>query len=150
MSGNWTVIPRILERMHRLFLDLLQIEMTKMNINDLTAVQMFLLLDIGDEEIGLKDLLMRGHYQRSAILNQVRKLAESGHIEQSRAGHDRRAVRVRLTPEVRAICTEVRLRLEAVEASSGGDLHGEEICHAMKTLRGIERGWEDAIRQRGG
>ncbi len=149
MSDNWTVIPRILERMHRLFLDLLQTEMTSMGIQDLAAVQMFLLLDIGEDEISLKDLLMRGHYQRSAVLNQVRKLAESGHIEQSRAGHDRRAVRLKLTPEVSKICSQVRQRLAQVEETYGSHLQGDDIAQALRTLRRIERSWEDTIREHG-
>ncbi len=140
-------IPRMLERMHRRYMDILQDQLTRVGVTDLNPVQAFLLLDIGADEISLQDLIKRGNYQRSNALNNVKKLVESGHFEQSRSTSDRRAVRLKLTPRALAICTQIRQQLEQLaEAVASQDEAPDEMAVAQRALRRLERGWEEFLR----
>jgi DNA-binding MarR family transcriptional regulator len=147
LMESYLDIPRMLERMHRRFLDILQGQLTRAGITDLTPVQVFLLLDIGEDEISLQDLINRGHYLRSNALNNIKKLVESGHFEQSRATNDRRAVRLKLTPKALAACVSIRREQQNLaEALSRHDDVPEEMAVAQKALRRLERSWDEYLR----
>jgi DNA-binding MarR family transcriptional regulator len=90
-------LTRMIERLHRRFLDVLRTELNRMGVKDLNAVQALLLANIGDEEIVIRDLVERGYYQGSNVSYNVRKLVENGYLEQRRCPHDRRSIYVRAT-----------------------------------------------------
>lgn len=140
-------LPRLLERMHRHYLDLLSAELARLGVGDLTAAQAFLLLDIGEEEVGIQDLINRGHYVSSNALYNIRKLVEAGYFEQTRAATDRRVVRVKLTGKAQELCTRLaeRQRLFAEQFVSG-DERAEELEAAYRLLRRLERAWDERIR----
>ncbi|HWK44614.1 MAG TPA: winged helix DNA-binding protein [Stellaceae bacterium] len=143
-------VPRVLERMHRRFLDILQGQLTQMGVTDLTPVQMFMLLDIGEDEISLQDLINRGHYQRSNALNNTKKLIETGHFEQSRSANDRRTVRLKLTPKALVVCTEIRRQQHALaETLSNHDVNPAEMTVTRQALRRLERSWDEYLRYGG-
>jgi len=59
---------RLIERLHRCFLDVLRAELGRMGIQDVNAVQAFLLMNIGAEKIAIRDLVERGYYQGSKLI----------------------------------------------------------------------------------
>jgi DNA-binding MarR family transcriptional regulator len=147
LTESYLDIPRMLERMHRRFLDILQTQLTKAGINDVTPVQVFLMLDIGEEEISLQDLINRGHYLRSNALNNIKKLVESGHFEQTRAQNDRRAARLKLTPRSLQICVNIRRELQSLDTELlRREEDPSEIPTALAVLRRLERSWDEYLR----
>ena len=147
LSESYLDIPRALERMHRCYLDILQTQLTKAGIADVSPVQVFMMLDIGDDEISLQDLINRGHYLRSNALNNIKKLVDSGHFEQSRAQNDRRAVRLRLTERSREICAGIRRELQGLdEQLHQREANPTDIAIALKVLRRLERSWDEYLR----
>jgi DNA-binding MarR family transcriptional regulator len=147
LTESYLEIPRLLERLHRRFLDILQTQMTAAGIADVSPVQAFLMLDIGEDEISLQDLINRGHYLRSNALHNVKKLVESGHFEQSRSPNDRRAVRLKLTPRSLEICAVIRRELLAMdEHLRQRDETPGDLVVAIKRLRQMERNWDEYLR----
>lgn len=139
-------IPRLIERMHRRFLDIVRAELTRLNADDLNPVQAMQLLDIEDE-MTVQELIDRGHYIGSNALYNVRKLSQSGYLEPSRSQTDRRALRVRLTEKGEALCTELKARLDSVPISNGGaGTSLGELEAAFRSLRNLERAWDDHLR----
>lgn len=140
-------LPRLLERMHRRFLDLLQAEMRRLKIRDLTPVQAFLLLDMGDDELTTQELIDRGYYVRANALYNIRKLVEAGYFQQTRDPHDRRAMRIALTDAAKARCAALRARITEIQQQittrEGGPTALEE---AHNTLRRLERRWDEYLR----
>jgi DNA-binding MarR family transcriptional regulator len=145
-NGAYVLLPRLIERMHRRYLDVLRFELTRMGVDDLNPVQMMQLLNI-DEEVSVQELVDRGHYVGSSAFYNIKKLVQAGYIEQSRSPSDRRAVRVRLTKKAHDLCAKLREQQDALAASFAKiDEKGTDIEGAYKTLRSLERSWDDYLR----
>jgi DNA-binding MarR family transcriptional regulator len=135
-------MPRLLERLHRDFMDILQVQLQRCGITDLLPVHVFMLLDIDGEGGSLTQLIARGRYQRSNAFNHIRKLTEHGYIEQSRSNHDRRAILLKLTPKAIELRELLREHLQALDAhfhpTEADRTDERELLEAMGRL---ERRW---------
>lgn len=138
-------LPRLIERMHRRFLDIVRAELNRLDAADLNPVQAMQLLDIEDE-MSVQELIDRGHYIGSNTLYNVRKLGHAGYLEPSRSPTDRRALRVRLTAKGSRLCAALKARLEAVPISNHGDVATTDLEAAFRALRSLERAWDDHLR----
>ncbi len=88
---------RLIERLHRQFLEVVKGELDRRNIQDINSVQALILYNIGSDDLTVGELTNRGYYLGSNVSYNVRKMAESDYIEQERSSHDRRSVRVKLS-----------------------------------------------------
>ena len=146
MKKEYLELTRLIERLHRRFLDVLRAELNRMSIKDINAVQALLLANIGEEEIVIRDLVERGYYQGSNVSYNIKKLVDMGYLEQERSTHDRRSVRVRLTEKAMGVVHSVR-ELEENNALSLArqEVSGDDIEMVCATLRRVERTWTDYI-----
>jgi DNA-binding MarR family transcriptional regulator len=139
-------IPRMLERLHRHYMDILQSQLQYCGVGDLLPVQVFMLLDIDDDGIGLQQLINRGRYQRSNAFNHVKKLIDHGYLVQARSTHDRRAVRLSLTAKARELCQELRGHLRALDARfCASDAEHAAAHDALRTLGQLEQSWGEFL-----
>ena len=90
---------QILERLHRLLLDLVKDEFERLGQSDLNPVQALLLYNLGGAEVTAGELRSRGMYQGSNVSYNLKKLVQMGYVHHQRSEMDRRSVRVRLTPQ---------------------------------------------------
>ncbi len=138
----------LVERLHRLLLDVIKDEFERVGILDINAVQALLLFNIGDNEVTAGELKSRGYYQGSNVSYNLKKLVEMGYMHHQRCEIDRRSVRVRLTDqgrEIRDIVSELFLRhAGGLEEKSIIDMNGMDEITGM--LRRMERYWSDQIR----
>lgn len=151
MKKNYLELTRLIERLHRRFLDVLRAELGRMGVKELNAVQALLLSNIGSEEIAIRDLVERGYYQGSNVSYNIKKLTDMGYLEQERSQHDRRSVTVRLTGKALEVVARIHELEDAnAEAVSHAGLDEDEMLGTTETLRKIERTWADYIRYGGG
>mgnify|MGYP005852113905 FL=1 len=138
----------LVERLHRLLLDVIKDEFERLNILDINAVQGLLLFNIGDHEVTAGELKTRGYYQGSNVSYNLKKLVEMGYMHHQRCEVDRRSVRVRLTEKGRAIRDVVaKLFARHAEGLEGrGVLGPDGIDQITSSLRRVERYWTDQIR----
>lgn len=147
MKREYLELTRLIERLHRRFLDVLRAELGRMGIKELNAVQALLLSNIGAESIAIRDLVERGYYQGSNVSYNIKKLTDMGYLEQERTPHDRRSITVRLTPKALAVVARVRALEEAsAESITTSGLVPEALQNASDTLRRVERMWSELIR----
>ena len=138
----------LVERLHRLLLDVIKDEFERVGILEINAVQALLLFNIGDHEVTAGELKSRGYYQGSNVSYNLKKLVEMGYMHHQRCEIDRRSVRVRLTPrgrEIRDIVSDLFAR-HAEGLQSRGVLGAEGIEDITGSLRRVERYWTDQIR----
>lgn len=138
----------LVERLHRLLLDVIKDEFERVGILDINAVQALLLFNIGDHEVTAGELKTRGYYQGSNVSYNLKKLVETGYMNHQRCQVDRRAVRVRLTEKGHGI-REVVAALFARHADgleSHGVLGPDGLDQITRSLRRVERYWTDQIR----
>ncbi|OWU72548.1 MarR family winged helix-turn-helix transcriptional regulator [Marinibacterium profundimaris] len=138
----------LVERLHRLLLDVIKDEFERVGVLEINAVQALLLFNIGDNEVTAGELKSRGYYQGSNVSYNLKKLVEMGYMHHQRCEIDRRSVRVRLTPrgrEIRDVVDQLFLRhAEGLQEKGVIDAAGiEDITGA---LRRVERYWTDQIR----
>ncbi len=147
MTRPYLELTRLIERMHRRFLDVLRAELAREGIKNITSVQALLLANINDEDIVIRDLIDRGYYQGSNVSYNLKKLSELGYIEQERSDHDRRSVRIRLTPLAQSVVAKIR-ELEARHAAAMTEqgVNDADLDQACQTLRNVEHVWTDDIR----
>lgn len=146
--GGYLETLALVERLHRLLLDVIKDEFERVGILDINAVQALLLFNIGDNEVTAGELKSRGYYQGSNVSYNLKKLVEMGYMHHQRCEIDRRAVRVRLTEKGRNIRTIVS---ELFERHADGLLSREIInedglADITTSLRRMERYWSDQIR----
>ena len=87
---------QLIERLHRHFLDVLKVELDKKGMQDINNVQSMILYNIGDDELTVGELTIRGYYLGSNVSYNVKKMVENGYLVQERSVHDKRSIRVRL------------------------------------------------------
>ena len=138
----------LVERLHRLLLDVIKDEFERVGILEINAVQALLLFNIGENEVTAGELKSRGYYQGSNVSYNLKKLVEAGYMHHQRCEVDRRSVRVRLTEKGRQIRDAVGELFDrhADGLVSRGILTAEGIEDINVSLRRVERYWSDQIR----
>lgn len=138
----------LVERLHRLLLDVIKDEFERLAILDINAVQALLLFNIADNEVTAGELKTRGYYQGSNVSYNLKKLVEAGYMHHTRCEIDRRSVRVRLTPrgnEVRRIVSALFSR-HAEGLVGKGVISDSELERINTALKRMERYWSEQIR----
>ena len=138
----------LVERLHRLLLDVVKDEFERVGVLDINSVQALLLFNIGDNEVTAGELKSRGYYQGSNVSYNLKKLVEMGYMHHQRCEIDRRSVRVRLTEEGRRIRNIVAWLFErhASGLEEKDIINAEGIEEISGMLRRMERYWTDQIR----
>jgi len=138
----------LVERLHRLLLDVVKDEFERLGLIEINSVQALLLFNIGENEVTAGELKSRGYYQGSNVSYNLKKLVELGYMHHQRCEIDRRSVRVRLTAkgrDVRRVVGELFGRhAEGLEAK--GLLGADVVVQLNAALRRMERYWADQIR----
>jgi DNA-binding MarR family transcriptional regulator len=141
---------RLIERLHRLLLDVIKDEFDRTGGAELNSVQALLLYNIGENELTAGELKTRGYYLGSNVSYNLKKLVDMGYIHYKRSDVDRRSVRVSLTPkglQARKVIEKLYQRqLSTVEQV--GQITGDEFKSLNKALVRLERFWTDQIRYR--
>jgi DNA-binding MarR family transcriptional regulator len=141
---------RLIERLHRLLLDVIKDEFDRQGGAELNSVQALLLYNIGESELTAGELKTRGYYLGSNVSYNLKKLVDMGYIHYKRSDTDRRSVRVSLTDkglEAREIIVKLYQRqLGSVKAV--GEISGDDFRGLNKALVRLERFWSDQIRFR--
>jgi DNA-binding MarR family transcriptional regulator len=137
-------LPRLIERMHRRFLDVVRFELSRQGVQDISPVQAMMLSNIGNEEISVRDLVERGYYLGSNASYNLKHLVDGGYVDRRAAARDRRAARLTLSAKGKKILEA----LAHLNTSLAEPLMGEvkDIEAAWRILRKLERRWSDAIR----
>ncbi len=147
-SARYIDTLALVERLHRLLLDVIKDEFERLGLLDVNPVQALLLYNIGANEVTAGELKSRGYYQGSNVSYNLKKLVEAGYMHHQRCGIDRRAVRIRLTDRG----VEIRNAVSTLFERHAGDLTSRNLLtpdlaeRVTDGLRRVERYWTEQIR----
>jgi DNA-binding MarR family transcriptional regulator len=148
--GEYLRALRMIERLHRLLLDVIKDEFDRQGSSEINSVQALLLNNMGEDELTAGELRTRGYYLGSNVSYNLKKLVDMGYLHYKRSDKDRRSVRVSLTPKgtaARATIQKLYQRqLGSVEAV--GQITLDDFKSLNKSLVRLERFWADQIRYR--
>ncbi|MCB5410645.1 MarR family winged helix-turn-helix transcriptional regulator [Pseudogemmobacter faecipullorum] len=138
----------LVERLHRLLLDVIKDEFERLNQLDVNPVQALLLFNVGENEVTAGELKTRGYYQGSNVSYNLKKLVDLGYMHHQRSDIDRRSVRVKLTEKGRLLRLRLgdlfRRQAEGLERRGMIDISGMDEINT--SLRRMERFWAEQIR----
>lgn len=137
----------LIERLHRLFLEVVRCELDNLGVDDINNVQALVLYNLGEEKISIGELTMRGCYLGSNVSYNLKKMVQNGYIEQTNAKHDKRSYIIRLSPKGLALCRNLDAAFTRhVEKLEGRNL--EEMKQLPSMLKNLAVFWKDAASQR--
>lgn len=144
MIGSHFTLVQVAERLHRHFLDVLRIEITRHNITDINAVEALLLANIADDDVSTDQLPERGYYAGN-VKDSVRGLIERGYL--SELPNMNGALRLHLAPKGQEFYATIRALQEHLshELERGG-LTPETVFQSIDTLEMVERTWDSYVR----
>lgn len=150
LKAQYLKCLRMIERLHRLLLDVIKDEFERLGRSEVNSVQALLLFNIGEAELTAGELRTRGYYLGSNVSYNLKKLVDAGYIHHERSDTDRRSVRVRLTEKGKEICDVVNSlyerQLRSLEKVGGVSRH--DLDELNESLMRLERFWADQIRYR--
>ena len=148
LKGRYLVSLNLIERLHRLLLDVIKDEFERLGRGDVNSVQALLLYNIGDAELTAGELTSRGYYLGSNVSYNLKKLVDAGYINHQRSTTDRRSVRVRLTDKGQEVCKVVNdlYHRQLKSLQQVGGIASNDLETLNKALIRMERFWTDQIR----
>jgi DNA-binding MarR family transcriptional regulator len=132
----------VIERLHRQSLDVLKLELDRLGIQDINNVQSLILYSIGSDQLTVGELTLRGYYLGSNVSYNLKKMVESGYLVQERSLHDRRSVRIKVSPKGASL----RAKLDEFFDRDGqqlvaNGLDAGELTQLGEMLNKLERFW---------
>jgi DNA-binding MarR family transcriptional regulator len=132
----------VIDHLHRQFLDLISAELERISVQDINSIQTNILFNIGTAELTVGELTLRGCYLGSNVSYNVKKLVEANYLMQQRSAHDRRSVRVRLSPKGLALCAKIDAMHDRHLAElAEGPIDAASVTDTLATLRRFDRFW---------
>ena len=148
MNKQYLELTRLIERLHRRFIDVLKTKLNRLGVQDINGVQALLLTNIGEQKITIRDLVERGYYLGSNVSYNIKKLTALGYLNQEPTPHDKRSVTVSLTEKALAIVSGMRdLQDNNANAFTRSGENMERVEDICQGLRSLERTWRDKDRR---
>ncbi len=133
---------QLIERLHRRFLDVVKAELDRLGIQDINNVQAMILYNIGEDDLTVGELTLRGYYMGSNVSYNVKKMVENDYLVQERSVHDKRSVRVRLSEKGKKLNAAMgKMYQKHDELIRTTDLSKEKLDLLNGSLKQLERFW---------
>ncbi|MDR0555548.1 MAG: MarR family winged helix-turn-helix transcriptional regulator [Holosporaceae bacterium] len=97
MKEHYLETVSLIERLHRLFLDVIKCELDNLKVEDINSVQTLVLYNLGGEQISIGELTTRGCYLGSNVSYNLKKMVQYGYIDQVTSKHDKRSYIIKLS-----------------------------------------------------
>ena len=142
MTNEYLEVIALVERLHRHFLEVVKLELDGFGIHDINNIQGLMLFNIGDAEMTVGELTLRGCYLGSNVSYNVKKMVENDYLVQERSVHDRRSIHVRLTDKGRSLRDQLSImHRRHSELLSQTAVTEDNLQSVIVTLRRLERFW---------
>ena len=133
---------QLIERLHRHFLDVLKGELDKKGIQDINNVQAMILYNVGNDELTVGELTVRGCYLGSNVSYNVKKMVENGYLDQKQSVHDKRSFRVKLSEKGIELRDMIATMFDKHEQHlSETDLNDNDLKELNEILHILEKFW---------
>ena len=142
MSQQYFESIQLIERLHRYFLDVVKTELDRKGIQDINNVQAMILHNIGNDEMTVGELTLRGYYLGSNVSYNVKKMTENAYITQERSVHDKRSIRVKLTPKGAELFKALDdMLLKHADRLKSIGIEDPDLVDLNHTMKQLERFW---------
>jgi DNA-binding MarR family transcriptional regulator len=142
MPAAYLEVVSLVERLHRQFLEIVKLELDGLGMHDINNVQAMMLFNIGDAQMTVGELTLRGCYLGSNVSYNVKKMVENGYLAQERSVHDRRSAHVNLTEKGRSLRDRLAgMHQRHIDMLKQTSVSEADLKTVITTLRRLERFW---------
>ncbi|USO01364.1 MAG: winged helix DNA-binding protein [Alphaproteobacteria bacterium] len=142
MKQTYINIIANIEKLHRLSLEVIKAYLDRQNIHDINNVQCFILYNIGEARLTVGEISNRGYYMGSNVTYNLKKMIESGYIDQEQSDHDRRSSHVKLSPKGMAFYKNFEKLFELhIKNLATNGVTEESLKNLLKNLHKLEAFW---------
>lgn len=136
----------LLERLHRLFLDVVKAELDRLKIADINNVQCFILYNVGHNKLTVGELTNRGYYLGSNVTYNLKKMVENGYLIQEPSIHDKRSSHVKLSKKGLKLYQTFEEMLDRhAQNLPHNNMTGSEIKTLTTNMKKFENFWSFMI-----
>ncbi len=142
MEEKYFTIVMMIERLHRLFLDVVKVELDRARIKDINSVQSLILYNVGRSKLSVGEVTNRGYYLGSNVTYNLKKLVENKYLHQEQAVHDRRSSHVWLTDKGNKLYDQLEAMVKRhLQNLARNNLEEKDIDELLKTMGRLESFW---------
>jgi DNA-binding MarR family transcriptional regulator len=135
----------LIKRLHRRFLEVVDLELDRFGIQDINNIQAVMLFNIGDAEMTVGEIISRGCYIGTNASYNIGKMVNNGYFSQETSPHDRRYMHVRLTDKGRALRNRLNERHRShIEMLAQTRIGESDQKNVVPTLPQLEQFWRAA------
>lgn len=148
MKETYFDLTMLLERLHRLFLEIVKVELDRSKIRDLNNIQAIILYNIGKGQLTVGEISNRGYYLGSNVSYNLKKMTESGYLIQETSAHDRRSSQIRLSQKGLMLCQKLdKIITKQIDNLPYNSISPEDITLLLKKARALESYWSFILSQ---
>lgn len=146
MIEKYFEIVMTVERLHRLFLDVVKSELDRLHITDISNVQAVILFNIGKNKMTVGEVSNRGYYLGSNVTYNLKKMIEHGYLDQTQSVHDRRSSVIRLSEKGVALYDKLEAMLTRhINNFQRNNINPQDLDMFMRTMDNLETFWSFMI-----
>ncbi|MDR2766304.1 MAG: winged helix DNA-binding protein [Holosporaceae bacterium] len=147
MKESYLETISLIERLHRLFLEVIKCELDNLRVEDINNVQALVLYNLGGEQISIGELTTKGCYLGSNVSYNLKKMVQNGYVDQMTSKHDKRSYVIKLSSKGLSLCKKIDAALDRqIAALEGKDV--SQLEDLVLTLQKLESFWSAASTQR--
>ncbi|WP_032112343.1 MarR family winged helix-turn-helix transcriptional regulator [Candidatus Paracaedibacter symbiosus] len=136
----------MIERLHRLFLEVVKVELDRLDIRDINNVQCLVLYNIGKGQVTVGELTNRGYYLGSNVSYNLRKMVQNGYLVQEPSEHDKRSSHVRLSDKGLDLHNQLDdILSHHANALDKAEVSADKMKMLGETLHKLEGFWSSLI-----
>lgn len=137
----------MIERLHRLFLEVIKVELDRMDIRDINNVQCLVLYNIGKGQVTVGELTNRGYYLGSNVSYNLRKMVQNDYLVQEPSAHDRRSSHVKLSSKGVELHDQLDKLFETHAAAMRAEgISSDKTTDLRNTLNSLEVFWSGLLK----
>lgn len=147
MKEGYLETVSLIEKLHRLYLEVIKCELDNLRVDDINNVQALVLYNLGGEQISIGELTTRGCYLGSNVSYNLKKMVQNGYIDQVSSKHDRRSYMIKLSGKGMDLCKKLDKALDKhIDALKAKGI--SSFDDLVETLRNLEDFWKSASVQK--
>jgi DNA-binding MarR family transcriptional regulator len=125
------------DKLHRLFLDIIKMELDALSIPDINSIQALTLINIGNNIVTIGELIAKSYYTGSNASYNVKKMVSNGYIIQEPSEHDKRSCYIKLSNKGLCLLKQLLSCLEKYTSVNGACV--EKCLDSMKKVNSMWR-----------
>ena len=142
MQAQYFEMIMLIERLHRLFLEVVKAELDHQGMVDINNVQSLILYNIGPNKMSVGEVSNRGFYLGSNVTYNLKKLIENDYLIQEQSAHDKRSSYVRLSKKGNELFSKLEKMVDRhLSNMERNGINETQLKTLFKTMQQLESFW---------